>query len=344
LSEKEEIKESTSTGEASGENSQACNPPEPAVAGNEHLEVISHNLLIKDGNEGKGSGVVLNLKNVAGKDIGKTVFKIVFYGAGGDIVDTLEEAMTDFGRGKIRNFRVECPKPDADIRSYAVSVLETVLTPEPEAAGNDKVAILKHGVHEADPVSRGEGKCSIDLAIRNISDKTFATIVFEAVFSDGEGKVLETVRHKELELKPNSSRAVLISPAKDVADAFKTYRVSVLRTVTTDVEKVQLRRHEIRSAEGGEEVRGIVKNISDVKTDTALVATFKDSKDEKIGTRVVFIKDIEPGTAKQFHFIFNTPQGESVRSYTLSVGEMAEEDNTPVVPPAAGKGTHGCCC
>jgi hypothetical protein len=62
------------------------------------------------------------------------------------------------------------------------------------------------------------------------------------------------------------------SPLESRAEAFKTYRVSVLRTLTTDVEKVQLRRHEIWSVEGGEEVRGTLKNISDVKADAALVA------------------------------------------------------------------------
>jgi hypothetical protein len=39
------------------------------------MEIISHNLLIKEGDEGRGSGVVLNLKNIAGADIGKAVFK-----------------------------------------------------------------------------------------------------------------------------------------------------------------------------------------------------------------------------------------------------------------------------
>ncbi len=341
MSENEEMKGSTAAEETAAV--QPADLPEPVVTGNEHLEIISHNLLIKEGDEGRGSGVVLNLKNIAGADIGKAVFKVVLYGAGGDVVDTLEEPMMDFGRDKIRNFRMECPKPDADIRSYAVSVLKTVLTPEPEAVGNDIVSIMKHGIREAEPSAREEGKRSIELAIRNLSDKTLATIVFEAIFLDGEGKVLDTIHHRELEMKPSSSRAILITPSKAGAEAFKTYRVSVLRTVTTDVEKVQLRRHEIRSVEGGEEVRGMLKNISDVKADAALVATFKDSRDEKIGTRVAFIKDIEPGAVKQFHFIFNTPEGESVHSYTLAIGEIVEEDNTPVVPPPVSKNTHGGC-
>jgi hypothetical protein len=341
LSENEEIKASTAAEEAVAV--QPVELPEPVVTGNEHLEVISHNLLIKEGNEGRGSGVVLNLKNISGADIGKATFKVILYGAGGGVIDTIEAGMSDFGRDKIRNFRVEYPKPEADIRSYAVSVLETVLTPEPEAVGNDRVSIMKHGIQEAEPAAREEGKRSIELAIRNLSDKTLATIVFEAVFLDGEGNVLDNVHHRELELKPNSSRAILITPSKAGAEAFRTYRVSVLRTVTTEVEKVQLRRHEIRSVEGGEEVRGIIKNISDDKADAALVATFKDSRDEKIGTRVVFVKDIEPGAGKQFHFIFNTPEGESVHSYTLAVGEIAEEDNTPVAAPSVSKDMHGGC-
>ncbi|MDD4923875.1 MAG: hypothetical protein PHF74_03435, partial [Dehalococcoidales bacterium] len=90
MSENEEIKEEVSTGETADETVQPCTPPEPAVSGNQHLEIISHNLLIQEGEEAQGSGVVLNLKNNAGKDIGKAVFSVVLYDAQSNIIDTVE--------------------------------------------------------------------------------------------------------------------------------------------------------------------------------------------------------------------------------------------------------------
>jgi hypothetical protein len=47
-------------------------------------------------------------------------------------------------------------------------------------------------MHEADPFPAGR-QVFHRPGYQEYSDKTFATIVFEAVFSDGEGKVLETV-------------------------------------------------------------------------------------------------------------------------------------------------------
>ena len=73
MSENEELKEEVLNGETADEDVKPCAPPEPAVSGNQHIEIISHNLLIKEGDDVKGSGVVLNLKNNAGKEIGKAV-------------------------------------------------------------------------------------------------------------------------------------------------------------------------------------------------------------------------------------------------------------------------------
>jgi hypothetical protein len=69
-----------------------------------------------------------------------------------------------------------------------------------------------------------------------------------------------------------------------------------------------------------------VKNVSDGKADAAVVTLFKDVKDEKIATRVIYIRDIEPGASKQFKFKFDVPEGETVNSYIISVGSIAEEE------------------
>jgi hypothetical protein len=71
-------------------------------------------------------------------------------------------------------------------------------------------------------------------------------------------------------------------------------------------------------------LRGLAKDISNTKTDTALVATFFDSKKENIGIRVMILRDIEPDIVKQFHFSFKPIEEDKVRSYTLNIGDLVE--------------------
>jgi hypothetical protein len=197
--------------------------------------------------------------------------------------------------------------------------------PEPIAIGNDKIKILKH---EFEGINDRQLGCTkvLNVAIRNISELTIATIIFEAQFYDIEGNILEAVKHKEIDLRPKTSRAVFIQSSIMQPGSIKGYNIKVTKTITTDLERVQLRRHEIRTTEtGDEEVGGIIKNISEVKTNAALVATFKDSQGEKIGVKVLQIKDMYLGELRKFHFIFTPPEGVKVKTYSLDIGEMIEQ-------------------
>ena len=329
MSENEEVKESISTGEATEENVQPCTPPEPTATGNQYIEITGHSLYIREKSGEKGGGVVIIMKNTAGKDIGKIVFNIVFYGDTGEIIDTVEKCTKDLPKDGMRNFRVEYDKTDVDIRSYAVSVADTVLTPKPSVTDNDKVKILTHSLVEGDPYNEEGFKPSIDISIKNVSKEVFATVTIQALFYDGEGNLLDTVRHKELEIQPDNKRSLSISPVNHNADMFRTYSVSIYRTVTPEFEKVQLRSHKMKPVDGAVEVSGVVKNVSDVKADAAVVTLFKDVKDEKIATRVIYIRDIEPGASKQFSFKFVAPPDEVVNSYVMSVGNIAEDPAAP---------------
>ncbi|MFC1875485.1 hypothetical protein ACFLY3_05010 [Chloroflexota bacterium] len=198
--------------------------------------------------------------------------------------------------------------------------------PEAKAIGNERITILKHNLSATSIDERGGiHPASVELAIRNVSDSSFATVLFEAVFYDIEGNVLDTVKHSEIDLKPSFSRAVNINSLTPYHDNIKSYAIRITRTTTAEVEKVQLRRHEIRTTDTGEEeVRGIVKNISSVKTDVALIATFLDFKKENISIRVVILRDIEPNNTKQFHFLFKPMEGDRVGTYTLDIGDIVE--------------------
>jgi len=224
----------------------------------------------------------------------------------------------------------ETPTEAALSKEQAVEeAKESPKTPAPTATGNEKIKILKHSLPETDMsrdeeyTSGEEYPISVELAIRNVSDSTIATTVFEAVFYDEEGNIVDTVKHREICLQPNTSRAIRISSSETEYDKVKSYDVRVVRTTTADVEKVQLRRHEIRTTETGEEeIRGIVKNISEVKTDTAVVVTFYDPKKENIGTKVLVLRDIEPNTIRQFDLKFKPQEGDRVGTYSLNVGEI----------------------
>jgi hypothetical protein len=195
-------------------------------------------------------------------------------------------------------------------------------------SGNNKIVILKYFLEQPNNNALEGVRNSIDISIRNISIDKIASALFEAVFYDSNGNTIDKVKHREIEIDPNHSRSFLITSdyilPKDMnVKLAESCKVTLLKVTTSEVERVQLRRHEIRTSEnGGEEVRGVVKNISDVRTDAALIATFKDEKDEKIGIKVLLLKDIEPCSVKSFHFIFNAPENEKVKTYTLNIGEI----------------------
>lgn len=199
-------------------------------------------------------------------------------------------------------------------------------TPIPTALGNEKIAILSHRLAEMDMPADGSHRArpGLELAISNVSNSTIATAMFEAVLYDQEGNIVDTIRHREIALEPDRSRGILIDFPPYYDEKVKSYDVRITRATTADVEKVQLRRHEARTTETGEEeIIGIVKNISQDKTDAAVVATFYDGKEENIGTKVVVLRDIEPNTIRQYHLTFKPQEGDKVETYILGVGEIA---------------------
>ena len=80
----------------------------------------------------------------------------------------------------------------------------------------------------------------------------------------------------------------------------------------------------ILNGSGEEEVKGIVKNISNTATDAAIVANFYGPNNENIGCRVIILRDIKPGNVKQFLIIFKPQDGDIVKNLALSVGELVE--------------------
>lgn len=310
------------------EAKEAPKAPEPTATGDDKITILKHEIYRKgeEGGEVEAAGVELAIKNVSDTMIGAAIFEAVLYDSEGNTLDTVEHKTIEFRPNFSRTIRITSSGPERDkVESYNVRLVKTIMPPEPTATGNEKIKILKHRLFDADIAYRGRSSAGVEIAIRNVSDTMIATAVFEAVFYDREGNTLDTAKHGEIELKPNTSRSISILSAITEPGKVKSYNARITRTTTTDAEKVQLRRHEIRTTEAGEEeVRGIVKNISEVKTDAALAASFYNPEKENIGIRVIILRDIEPNGTKQFHFKFKPQEGDIVRTYTLNIGEVEE--------------------
>ncbi len=222
-------------------------------------------------------------------------------------------------------------------------------TPAPTATGDDKIEILSHSLSQMNVPLDGTRRTrpGLEVAIRNISGKTIATAMFEAVLYDAEGSILETIAQREIALEAERSRAVVIGIPPYYEDQVKSYAVRVTRTTTTDVEPVQLRRHlAVTTETGEEEISGIVINLSPTKTDAAVVATFYDPHEVNIGIQVVVLRDIEPNAPREYGLSFKPPAGESVAQFTLAIGQVVESRPLSEIwnPRDSGGHNHAHCC
>lgn len=312
--------------------------PDPIVTGNEQIEVVYHSLIIKEGKEENiGKGVVIGVKNITSINIGKIIFEAKLFDVKGNVVDVVRYNMSDLEEGKSRNVNIETPKANAvNIKSYYVEIIKIITTPIPLVVDNDRIKILKHALHDMDDnidPFNNTLKTSVDLAIKNVSDKTVSTAIFSCIFYDSEGNVLNKIYHKEYDIKPNACRLISISTietlAKIKSEYAKSYNVTLIKTITTDTEKIQLLRSEVKEmSSNSKEVIGLLKNISDVIVDTVVAVTFLDNAEEKIGMKILQVKDIKPYSTRQFSLVFTPPEGYIVKTHIIDIGETIKGEIT----------------
>lgn len=300
------------------------------IAEKPQIEILSHSLMdLKRGEEVYGKCISISFKSNIDGVVGRLTFQAEFSDLENNILDQAECSVADIERDVTYSIRIMPTQNVCDaVQRYCVKVEEVILTPVPIATGDEKIEVINHSFRETElSEPQSINSSGVDLSIRNISDKTIASATYEAFFYDSEGNILDVVRYKDYDMKPDRSRAISIVSNKVKSFDLKSYKVSLLKTITTDVEKVQIRSSELNTLENGcEEVRGIVKNISDIKIDTALLVNFKDNKNISVGTRVIIIKDLEPGMVRRFNFIFNPPKGEKVKSCSFDIGEITENN------------------
>ena len=315
--------------------------PEPVVIGSSEIEILSHSILKKIEGANIGEGVVLNLKNNTKINIGLAVFSAIFYDVKGNIIDTVEKSTKDFGEADSRILCILSSNKEIDIKSYNVKLEKVIMTPVPSAVGNEDITILNHSFQEIletyDAQLILKIRNDIELSMRNVSNKTIATTIFEVTYYDSFGNVMGKNIYKEYDLKPNTSRAARISAGKYKNDIAKSYSITVIKTISSDIEKVIIYRKEISSTGAGKKmISGILKNISSVSVDTGIIATFLDGNNERIGMKVLPIMDIKPDTITRFNLNFTPQEGDLVKDYLLDIGEVIREENDLLTGEEAG--------
>ena len=300
--------------------------PEPIAIGSDQVQILKHDMYRKGGEEDitETIGIELVARNATDGVIGSVSFEAILYDEKGNALDKIENKTHELEPDTPRALRINYSGTERDrVKSYQLRVTKILTAPEPKAIGNDKIIIIRHNLETTTPGHGDKQPTNLDLVIRNVSQSTVSTAIFEVLFYDIEGNIVETIKHRESGLLPNCSRAVHIRSSETESD-IKSYDVRLTKTITADVEKFQITKNVLREVESGQEVSGIIKNISETKRDAALIMTFNDSKNESIGTKVIIFRDIEPQTVKQYLMIFKPQEGDAVASCGLNVAEIIE--------------------
>jgi hypothetical protein len=293
------------------------------VTGNKQIEIIGHKPIIRDGIV---KGVSINYRNAADVDIGKAMFEAIFYDIQRNIIDKFVTIVRDVEKNTARILNIEQANDlEGDISSYDVTVINVVITPAPVVKGNGKIQIMGHTSKPAGTEPRVGFATTLEISLRNVTDKTVATAVFNVAYLDSEGNVLDSFKHREKELKAKCSRAVIITTEKVRYEFVKSYRVILEKTIMVDTEKVQLQRYEMRSIDNGDiEVRTIIKNISGENVNAVLSVTFKDASNEKIATKMVLVNNLNPGMIRKVNFKFDVPDDEIVKICIFEIGDIIQ--------------------
>ena len=220
-----------------GEVEEAPGAPEPMAIDSKEIAILKHDIYRKGGDDTTEAVYIeLTIKNVSNTAIGSALFEAELYDIEGNILGRVEQKTVDFKPNIRRTIRINYTGPEIDkVRSYCIRVAKITITPEPKATGNDKIEILKHSLNSGISGYYCGVMAGVDIAIRNISDTAIASLVFEAIFYDIEGSVLEIVKRTEADLKPNTSRAFNIHYTKKEPHQLISYDVKITRMTTTDL-------------------------------------------------------------------------------------------------------------
>ncbi|MDD4924177.1 MAG: hypothetical protein PHF74_05005 [Dehalococcoidales bacterium] len=287
------------------------------------IAILDHNIFRDEDENGRGSIIIeLNIKNVMDRAVGSVVFEAAFSDKDGNVIDIVEQKVSGLAPNGMRTVRLvhreDTTKP---VENYSVKVRDIVMVPKPSVSGNDMILITKHELKYMDNAIL-EG---LECGIKNISDNVIATLMIECTFFDGEGSIVNVARHKETNLLPGNSRGILITvPMSGESFRIQSYNARIFRIITADIEKVQIVQSDMKAVGNDKEVNLICKNISSEKTDAAIIVKFFNEAKEDVGTKVIPVKDLEPGTNRQFKLTFKPIAGDNVKNHEVTVGDLVE--------------------
>ena len=297
---------------------------------NVQIAIIKHELANKRTNRTDPvKCLTVHFKNVSDLHISKVRFEVLFYDTQYNLLDTVKQEFSDFQADTTRVINVETA--DKLTEGYEIKIGEIVAVPKSIVSGNNMVEIIKHNLLiGADPYDSASASGLIELSIgavslsiRNTTDKILSTIIFNVEMYDINNNLIDTIRHEEYELKPFSNRAIMINSHKYKGNHAASYKVNIIKTLTTETEKIQLRRYERNTmANGVERISGTLKNLTENKADTAVIATFLDSNSEIIEMKVLYIKDIDAFSIRRFSLDYYPPYGEKVKGITVNIGNI----------------------
>ena len=297
------------------------------------ISIIKHELIDKKINDTDSIKYLsIHFKNTSDIHIAKIVFDALFYDTNHNLLNTIEQDFCDFKTDETRLINIEISRAIAEqIETYELLIRSIAVSPKSTATGNDMVEIIKHNLLiGADPYDSASltglielSIGAISISIKNTTDKILSTIVFNVELYDIENNLIDTIRHNEYELKPLTSRSIMIGSHKYAGNHAASYKLNIIKVLTTETEKIQLRKHERVAIDGGgERITGLLKNISETKADTAVIVTFMDANNERIDIKVLPVKDIDAFSTRRFSFDFFPACGEKVDSYTINIGNM----------------------
>jgi hypothetical protein len=299
----------------------ACKVPAATVSGNDRIEILSHNILLKQ----SSSAVNFEVKNISDLDIGKITFEAVFFDAKGNVPDTVQKNVMDIKANEIRRLYIETIY--TDMKSYDVKIIKYIMTPQPSVSGKEGLEILKHSfIDIKDEEDNNRIRCGIEMIINNSSDSDIASLIFEAVFYDSVGNELDKITHRESELNSGNSRTFIINSNRITSGTARSYKVSLIKVIGTDTESVQLKNYRVATTDiYSKQIKGVLKNISRETVDCVIIASFMDDKERIIAEKVLSVTDIAPKATRQFSLPFVPPADEKIYGINLDIGKEIKE-------------------
>ena len=217
----------------------------------------------------------------------------------------------------------------------AESVNKQHKTPEPTATGDDKIAILKHGLLKKD-----EEVLGVELVIKNVSDKTISAALFESAFYDKNGNILNTVEHKITEMPPGLTLPFRIISTEPEPNKIKSYSARLVKTIippqptATGNDKIAILRHQFHRTAMRQPIHKypdcvelVLKNVSgSTIAAVSLEAALCDMEGNVVDTVEQKENDIKPNSSRAVRVSIPPNNLHIVKSYNIKLTRVTTAD------------------